>query len=334
MKPSTCTRGLAALALAGLALLPGWTQAQPSQPGPALAGLQARLDEWVRRGYDEPDAALAALSALGREPLAAPLEPRLPALAQGLVAAGAGRSAATAQALSVLAALAPTETLAAADASLVRATLADMQGESALALAAAQEAEQAYQGVCPSRPGCDYRSRWLAATLMARHAYRRGQASAAGSHALAAVELARAAGDAWRHASALAQAADLTGQQGERAAEQRLLGQAQRLARLQGSKSLISRVSIYETRILTRNNDVAGAIRAAQSGAAMARQAHSPRLLAVHLTNLSDLAVRAGRPREALAAVQQALPIVRGDGNRRGERTLINNEALAHIALG
>jgi diguanylate cyclase (GGDEF)-like protein len=330
----SCSRRLGALAWAGLLLMPLCAQAQPSSSGSTVAALQTRLDEWVQRGYDEPDAALAALADLGREPLAAPLERRLLALSQGLVAVAAGRSAAGAQALTVLTTLAPTDALAAADSSLVRATLADMQGESALALAAAQAAQQAYQSVCPTRPGCDHRSSWRALTLMARHADRRGQASAAAGHALAAAELARGAGDPWRHAWALAQAADLSGQDGDRVAEQRLLGQSQRLARLQGSKSLISRVSVYETRILSRNNDVAGAIRSAESGAALARQAHSPRLLAVHLTNLSDLAVRAGRPRDALAAVQWALPIVRKDGNRRGERTLINNQALAHIALG
>ena len=62
------------------------------------------------------------------------------ARAPGLVAAGAGRVDAASTALSMLSALAASDPLAGADAATVRATLADLQGQPALALQAARAA--------------------------------------------------------------------------------------------------------------------------------------------------------------------------------------------------
>ena len=106
-------------------------------PSATLAPLQARLDELTQRGMDEPDAVLAQLA---RTPATDAAERRVVALAQGLVAAGAGRVDAASTALSTLSALAASDPLAGADAATVRATLADLQGQPALALQAARAA--------------------------------------------------------------------------------------------------------------------------------------------------------------------------------------------------
>ena len=291
---------------------------------------QHRLDSLVQQGWDEPDAALAALA---RQPAPASAQRSL-ALARGLVLAGAGRRAAVDAAARELDALAAAQPLAAADAALVRATAADNDGASAAAVQAGQAARQAYERLCPATPGCDYRSPWRAHALLARHLSRVGQGSTARDLAVAGAEVARLAGDTPRQALALMQAADLSALLGDSAAEQRLAGQAQRLARLDGSPLLLSRIKALETRQLSRRGDPEGARRAAEAGLALARQAGSPRQAAVHLTNIADIAVKNGRPQDALRAVQQALPVVQRLGSVRAQRTLLHNAALARLALG
>jgi diguanylate cyclase (GGDEF)-like protein len=312
--------------LAALAL---GAAAQTTDPADAT-GAAARLDELVQRGWDDPSAALSALDQWPGNPAAQ----RPVLLARGLVRATAARSAAAEEAVRALERLIPSDALAAADAALVRATLADTLGSTASAADAARSALAIYDARCPAAPGCDHRSPYRARSLLARNVNRSGQSAMALAHALAAVELARAAGDSPRQALALAQAADLSAQQGDSAAEQRLFGQAQRLGRLEGSPLLLSRLRLSETRLVSRRGDDDGARRAAEAGLALARQAGSQRLAASHLANLADLAVKHGRPQEALAAVQQALPIAQKYGNVRSQRVLMHNAALARLALG
>ena len=332
-RPSPFSRRALACALAWvLPLAAAW---------PATAALadierdaQNRLDSLVQQGWDHPDAALATLA---QQPAPASARRSL-ALARGLVLAGVGRRApaeAVALELDALAAATPNpEPLAAADAALVRATLADNDGASAAAVQAGQVARQAYERLCPATVGCDYRSQWRAHALLARHLSRMGQDSTARNLAVAGAEVARLAGDTPRQALALVQAADLSAMLGDSASEQRQAGQAQRLARLDGAPLLLSRIKTLETRQLSRRGDPEGARRAAEAGLALARQAGSPRQAAVHLINMSDIAVKNGRPQEALQAVQQALPILQRLGSVRSQRTLLHNAALARLALG
>ncbi len=299
-------------------------------PADLARDAQNRLDAIVQRGWDEPDAALRTIA---QQP-AAPEATRELTLARGLVLAGAGRRAATEAAAAELDALAASEPLAAADAALVRAALAEAQGGTAAAVQASQVARQGYEQLCPARPGCDYRSLWRAHVLLARHVSRIGQASYARDLAIAGAEVARLAGDTARQAQALVQAADLSAMQGDSAAELRYAGQAQRLARLDGSAMMLSRIKVLETRQLSRRGDPKGARRAAEAGLALARKAGSPRQAAVHLTNIADITVKNGRPQEALLAVQQALPIAQRLGSLRSQRVLMHNAALARLALG
>ncbi len=305
---------------------------------PPFKAWQDEADAWIERGRDDTEAASTALAALAARP---PLPDTTPAaqqrvlwLARGLVAAGAGRSTDAAQAVQALQALKPHEPLAEPDLQLVQATLADSREDGPATLAAAEAAERGYASACPAVAGCDMRSRWRTLILLARHETRRGRTQAAHDHTLRAGELARAESDRPRQAVALAMAADLAHQQGDSGPAQRLFGQAQRLARLDGEPLLQSQLLVFETRMRGRADDHPGAQRAAEAGLAAARRAGSPRLQAMHLANLSDIAVKRAQPRAALRAVEQALPLAQRVGLQRVERVLLHNGALAQVALG
>jgi len=340
---------LRCLPAAGLALLltgpaalwaapAGAVQAPASSPaaGPAhstsarsSAPLAAELDQLVQWGQDHPIRALdrvAELAAQGGQ--ARPL-----ALARGLVAAAAGMPGELQAALVALAALAP-DPLAAADAALVRAAAADARGDTGAALEAATAALKGYTAVCTAGQGCDHRARWRALQVLTRQERQRGIYSAALTHALAAADAARTAADAAREALALADAADVAGLQGDGAAEQSYIAEAQRLGRADGAPLLRSRLQLYETRLQRRRGDAEAARRAAATGLALARQAGSARLTALHLVNLSDVLVTLAQPQAALRAIAAALPVVRAQGDRGTERALLHNAALAHISLG
>lgn len=289
----------------------------------------AELEELVQLGQDQPERALARLSELARQGGPA----RELALARGLVAAAAGLGPELQGALASLAAMAP-DTLAAADAALVRAADADARGAASAASDEATAALNSYDAACARRQDCDHRPRWQVLELLARQERRRGLHSAALTHALAAVELARAAGDTPRHALALASAADLAGLLGDHDAEERHFAQARRLARAEGDALLRSRLQFYETSLQRRRGDNEAARRAARAGLALARAGGSVRLETAHMANLADTLVALGQPRQALQAINLALPAARRQGDRRTERTLVHNAALAHIGLG
>ncbi|KPF51269.1 hypothetical protein IP87_08815 [beta proteobacterium AAP121] len=334
----------AAVALWGLAGLPfvagaGAAAATPaataaassSTQGQHAPDLQAEINALVQLAQDEADGADTALK--GLQDLAARGATVRPlALARGLVAAASGRAELHAQALATLAAL-KTDPLAAADAALLRAAWADAADDALAALTAAQAATAAYASACTPALACDHRPRWLALHLLSRQDRRRGMSSAALEHALAAAELARAAGDVVHQALALALAADAAGLQGDVAAEQRHLTRAQAIAKNLGDPLLRSRLAMGETRMHRRRGELPAARRAADAGVALARQGGSARLEAAHQTNLADALVALQLPREALQTVQAALPVARRLGDRRIERALLHNAALAHIAL-
>jgi diguanylate cyclase (GGDEF)-like protein len=321
----------------------------------------------VQEGYDEPDQALRALHALAYAtprtdragPSAGVATPatlatdmerrRWVLLGQGLVLAGAGRSIDSWTVATALRNLSDAHTatrlpaaLAQADAQLVQAVLADTQGQTQQVTPLAQSALDGYRSACggpgpgpgPAAPGCDHRTAWRALLLLARHSSMQGHFSAALEHALAAAELAGAAGDTGHQAWALALAADQSSLLGESDQAQRQFAQARRLARLYGSARIKARLAVYDSRMRARSDDLSGARRAAEAGLLLAGQASSPRLQAVLLANLSDIHVKSHRPQAALAAVERALPAVHRHGDLRVERVLLANAGLARIGLG
>lgn len=335
---------LLAVLIWGLAHIPAAAQALQAPDG----AYRARLDAWVHTGWDAPDAALAALHANPPAPASAQPAARPAAepaaqhaaqrqdwlLAKGIVLAAAGRQVAAEEVVATLLAEPAAEPMAAAHAALLQALLADNRSDGKAVLEAARSTLKVYEKECPARPACDYRVQWRALMMVARYERTRGQTATGLSSAQAAVEVAKAQSDPVRQAWALAKTADLTAAQGDGVHAQRLLAQAQRMAATAGSLHLLSRLQAFEAMGFARQGDTPAALRAARAGLRWAQQAQSPRLQALHLTNLSDSYIKAGRPLSALQAVQQALPIVQRFGNQRAQRTLTHNAALARIALG
>jgi diguanylate cyclase (GGDEF)-like protein len=327
------------VALACALLPPAGRAERISLPTPApsaLMALQAQAEQAVELGYDHADAALAALRALAARPALPAGAERVFALARGLVAAGAGRDAEFGAAVGALHARADREPLAAADALLVQATEAMTQDRAEVAARHATAALNLYTGRCESTlpdADCNLRAVWRTRQMLALYSAGQGKLDIALQHAQAAVELARRADDLGLQARALALAADIKAGQGEQDSARRLFADAERMARLDGDALTQARLKLIETRITEHRGDALGARRAAEQGLGWARLADSPRLAGRLLTNLSDSYLKAGQARHALDAVEQALPMVRRYGERRTERVLLANRALARVAL-
>ncbi len=335
-------------------------------PGPAIAGeagpaadpaaavqpaLDERIDAWVRRGYDHPDEALAALQTLDAAEAAPPAVRRALLQARGIVLAQSGRDSEAATWVAALQAHAQTHRDPQADAaaSLVLALAAQTAGRLDLAAPLAQSTLDTLHVACPSMPDaagapapggtrdaarrCDYRSAWQALQLMQQYASRKGLLVDATAQARAARDLAGWAGDAYRLTVSSAELAWLTARSDSLEAAHPLLRQAQRLAERSGDPVLQVRVKMAEARIASQRGELDAMRRLAEEALPLARSAESPRLEASLLSFLSDAYVRLKRPAEALRAAERGLPIARRHNDLRTERVLTNNAGLAKIGL-
>ena len=312
--------------------------------GPALAvpvtAWQEQLDVEVRRGYDEPDAAMAALESLKSAALADPAAERAWRLAQGLVQGRSGREADAEHVAGQLDALRRerADPMAGADAELVRAVSAENAGRLNRAADHAQAALLEYERLCGKaaavpRADCDYRARWRALQVLSARASAQGIQVNQRQHWQAAAALAHEAQDLYRETWSLALLASAHASAGEFDAAMRLMQQATRMARLQDAPELQARVKLSEGRMLARRGEPTAARRVAEEGMRLAREARSPRLEALFLVNLSDDLVKSGLPQEALQAVERALPTIRRHRDLRAERVLLHNATLARLGL-
>jgi diguanylate cyclase (GGDEF)-like protein len=303
--------------------------------GSATAGTTAQqADDWLRLGYDRPDAAFAALAGALAE---SPAEARLWQRTRAWVAARAGRDRELDAALEALRQLPPVQqALAAADAQLARALQAEQRGQSVQASTHAQMASDTYVRLCAqSAPAdCDRHGAVLALLLQARRDDEEGALDSAALRAGEAVAMAQRADDPALQARSLATLARLraNAQQGPEA--QRLLAQAEALLRPAGRPDEQVRVSLLAAGSAVALGDAAGHERAVRAALRHAATARSPRLESLALTNLGDLLLRRGQHAQALATVQRALPVARRHGDLRVERVLLHNGALALIGLG
>jgi diguanylate cyclase (GGDEF)-like protein len=295
-------------------------------------GLGERTDHWLRVGFDRPGEALAAI-----ETALAAAEPREAALWQrtrALVAARAGRDAATEVAIDVLQRRAEAgDHEAAGDAELARAVRAEQRGQSELSASHGRAAAEAYERACGPGADCDPRAAWAAQHLLMRRALDNGDVLAATRHSEQALALAQRARDEALQAWSLALQATLQppAQAGE---GRRLIAQAEALLRGAGRPDIQARVAVAAAGLAMRHGDPAAAERTLREALEQARAAGSPRLAALAQVNLSDALIKRGRAAEALAEVQRALPVVRQHADRRLERVLLHNGALALIGLG
>ena len=299
-----------------------------------LASLQLRADRLVQEGNDWPEQALAGLDRLAVE-ATDPGAQRVLRVSRGLVAARAGRDAEADAAIEALRAVGAGDPMAAAGAQLVQAVQADTRGRFDIAAEHAEAAVDLYRAACSAAAAaCERRAWWRAYVVLYTRAISQGNRVAARSHMTQALAIAQEAGDlylqAWNHATL----ASLSARLGEFDVARRQMAQAHRLARLEGSASIQVRLRLNEARIANARDDAAAGRRALEGALPLAHQAHSPRLEALVLNNLSDEYVKNGRPADALAAIERALPIVRRYGDHRLERTLLHNAGLARIGLG
>lgn len=308
-----------------------------------LASLAHTADQWVRRGQDEPQAVLRPLAqAMARAPdgVAEADWQRVLARSRGLVAARSGLLDEVDRAVADLnrAAVADAPSLARADAALVRAVSEDHQGRASGAADAARAADADYSAICgqvtPAAAACDHRMRWRAVHLLALRAESQGNRVEAVALAQRAFELAAAAGDHLPQAMSAAALASLHQALGDSARASRQLALAERVARRHGDDEALVRVRLAESRVAQMREDLPNARRALEDALKRARTLESPRLAALIIVNLSDIWLREGRSAQALAAIEQALPVMRRHRDLRNQPVLLHNRGLARVNLG
>lgn len=324
------------LALSMLALAAGASAAgglATYQPG----SLDDRLDLLVRAGYDHPAESVQRIEQLRAGSAEAAPRPFLQAL--GVVQGQAGRTVEAGAIAERLLALSreQQDPLAAASSNLVRAVVAETAGQLDVAAALAQSASTLFEAGCPRggapAPTCDYRALWRALQVLERRAISLGQLPSAQGHAQAALDLADAAGDAWRKSSTLGQLAYIAARNGQADVALRTIAQAKRMAAGLQDPVAMARAKLNEARVADLRGDADLGLRATEEAHALAQKAGARRLQALLLVNLSDSYVRRGRPADALRAAHDALPTVREFNDLRAERSLINNAGLAKIGL-
>ncbi len=340
---------LTAMASGPLNAADAGTAAEPAAA--AQPSLEEQIDAWVRRGFDRPDQALAALQALDAADAAPPAVRRALLQARGIVLAQSGRDVEAARWVAALQAHAQTyrDPQAEAAASLVRALAAQTAGRLDLAAPLAQSALDTVRAACPTMPDgvaavapggtpdgakrCDYRTAWQALQVLQQYGSRKGVLVNATAQAQAARDLAAWAGDSYRLTLSTAELAWLTARSDGFDAAHPLLRQAQRLAARSGDPVLLVRVNMAEALIASQREELDAMRRLAEEALPLARRAESPRLEASLLTFLSDVYVRQKRPAEALHAAERGLPTARRHNDLRTERVLTNNAGLAKIGL-
>jgi len=304
-----------------------------------LAELNDQADRWATEGFDDPDAALHRLDELQQG-----LAKGTPAAwavvierTRGVVAARAGREALAQESAGRLSQMAAQVAVAGADAAMIRALLDEQLWRNESAVGHALEADAAYSKACAgeaSPNGCDHRGWWQVIRLLAVRADRQGNRLEAARLQQRANELAQQAGDDTLLAWGLASQALLSHHLNEMEKSRREMSQAERHARKDPSGRAIIRVLLNTAALASLRNERTGSQAPLEEAVRLARSSGSPRLEALALAALSDAFLRAGRPRDALAAVERALPVMRQFNDRRYLPVMLHNGGIARVQLG
>ncbi len=288
----------------------------------------------TRRAYDAPEAMLAELQQ--RWPThAEPGQPREAAwlMARGRALLAAGKTeAADAVAVQLMA------REDGVDRSwLLRALAQERAGKSATTLAA--RALAGMEKRCPlgdevravRELGCDFRNVWEALRLLQREQYAQGAFAVSEASVRRSLALAQAGED--KHLVALSHgmlAVTLQAQDKLDTARAEL-----RTAAAEAAGDLVAgaRVRNYEGAVERRARDIPASRSAVEAALLLAEQADAPHLAAQLRSNLVDSYMHLGLLKEALAAGQQAMPVLQRFGDRFYERSLHHNLAVAHIKL-
>lgn len=319
----------AALLFLGL-LLAG---AAPAQPDAAVAAEDQRLALLVRRAFDAPDAQLAELDRQRPPADAAPARKAAWLLARGRVLLAAGQLEAADAAARQLMALDGGDELG----WLLRALTQERAGKSGSAPAA--RALEGLQKHCPPgdepravrERGCDFRATWEAMRIVTRERYGQGVFVEAEAGARRALALARAGGERDLVAQSLGMLA-LALQAQDRLDEARAEIRAA-LAEAEDDALAQARVRFFEAAVERRSRNLAGARAAHEVALQLAEQAGACHLAAQARANLVDAYMHQGLLQQALAAGQQALPVLQRFRDHAYLRSLHHNLAVTHIKL-
>jgi diguanylate cyclase (GGDEF)-like protein len=322
-----------ALALAAGAALP----AGPVHTGaPELVEL---MDKLVRQGDEAPQAAIDSINELaGMNAANSPLLRRTILTSIALVQARNGQNAEALERVATLMALGRTDPLAEAQAHLVRAEVEINSGHSEASYQQARAALAIYGDLCAPGPkedaDCDYREWWRALDLAQRGSTDQGNTVVANAYTQVMVDVAHRAGDRPREAISQGAEALQSEANADPVAANRLMLQAQHLARADGTPWVQVRVAVLGGLLHFKRQQPEAAQRDFEAALAVANAAGLARPAMLLRANLSDAYIHEGRPADALAAIGLALPVAKLHRDARTERLLLHNATLAKLALG
>jgi diguanylate cyclase (GGDEF)-like protein len=320
-----------------LLLALGVQAAGAAPPAHAEGGLAA-LDALARRGDETPQDAIKAVAALYRKGDASPLLRRNAMASIGVIEARNGLNTEALQQVAALTALGPSDPLAGAAAHLVHAEVEINGGHSEASYQQARAALAIYDERCAptARPAsdCDYREWWRALDLAQHGAADQGNTVVAGAYAQTMIEVARRANDAPREAISLGIASVQAEGNADAAGANRLMAQAQRIVRADGSPWAAVRVAVLDGLLHFKRQQPEAQQRDYAAALVIANAAGLKRNAMLLRANLSDAYIHEGRPAEALAAIALALPVARQHRDLRTERLLLHNATIARLALG
>ena len=319
------------LALAAFACAPA-----QANPGGDLAEL---MDGLVRQGDETPQSAIDSINELANKNAAnSPLLHRTAITSIGIIEARNGQNAEALEHVATLMALGRTEPLAEADAHVVRAEIEINGGHGEASYQQARAALGVYGELCApdprKNPDCNYRQWWRALDLAQRGAADQGNSVVASAYAQTMVDVARRAGDRLREAISLGISALQFEANADPVSANRLISQAQHLARADGSPWAQVRVAVLGGLLHFKRQQPEAVQRDYEAALVVANAAGLKRPAMLLRANLSDAYIHEGRPADALAAINLALPVAKQHRDFRTERLLLHNGALAKLALG
>jgi diguanylate cyclase (GGDEF)-like protein len=304
-----------------------------------VADLLDLMDNLVRQGDETPQDAIDSISELStKDNPDSPLLRRTMIASTGIVEARNGLNAEALQQVAELTEIGKSDPLAGADGHLVRAEIEVNGGHNEAAYQQARAALATFNELCAptaKHPGdCDYREWWRALDLAQRGAADQGNSVVAAAYAQTMVDVARRAGDRPREAISLGIGALQAEANADSVTANRLIAQAQHIARFDGSPWVLVRVAVLDGLLHFKRQQPETVQRDYEAALIMANAAKLRRPAMLLRANLSDAYIHEGRPGAALAAIDLALPVAKQHRDFRTERLLLHNATLAKLALG
>ena len=325
-------RRLALALLAGAALASGPARAVPGD-------LVDLIDSLVRKGDETPQGSIDSINELSNKDFAAsPLLRRVTLASIGIIEARNGRNPEALAQVAALTELGRSEPLAAADAHLVRAEIEVNGGHNEASYQQARAALAIYNEACVSGarqdPDCNYRDAWRALDIAQRGAADQGNTVVASAYAQTMIDVARRAGDRPREAISLGISALQAEANADPVGANRLIAQAQHIARADGTPWMQVRIAVLAGLLHFKRQQPEAVQRDYEAALTVANAAGLKRPAMLLRANLADAYIHQGRPGDALAAINLALPLAKLHRDFRTERLLLHNATLAKLALG